>query len=74
MKIKLKNGSTIETLDSEDKPIRGGRARLYDLLNFQYGYELTEDEERVVESFTVKSPPSFDKEYNCIWCSSKEGR
>lgn len=71
MKIELENGSAIETLDSEDKPIRGRRAKLYDLLNAQYGRELTEDERKVIESFTAKNPPSFDKEYDCIWCSSK---
>ena len=74
MKIELENGSSIETLESENAPIRSSRARLYDLLNAQYERELTEDEGKVIESFTAKNPPSFDKEYDCIWCSSKEGR
>lgn len=73
-KIELENGNSIEALESDNKPIRGRRAKLYNLLNAQYGHELTEDEGKVIESFTVKNPPSFDKEYDCIWCSSKEGR
>lgn len=72
MKIELENGSTIETLGSENTPIRSRRARLYELLNAQYERELTEDEKKVIESFTVKDPPDFKKEYNCVWCSSKK--
>lgn len=72
MKIKLENGSTIETRESENAPIRSRRARLYDLLNAQYERELTEDENKVIESFMVKDPPDFKQEYSCVWCSSKK--
>jgi len=71
VKIELENGSTIETLESEYTPIRGRRARLYDLLNAQYERELTEDEKKVIELFMVKDPPDFKQEYSCVWCSSK---
>lgn len=64
MKIELENGSTIETRESENAPIRSRRARLYDLLNAQYERELTEDEMKVIESFMVKDPPNFKQEYN----------
>ncbi len=70
--IELENGSTIETLESEDKPIRGKRARLYDLLNAQHERELTECEKKVIESFMVKDLPDFKREYDCIWCSSRK--
>lgn len=63
MKIELENGSTIETRKSKDAPIRRRRARLYDLLNAQCERELTEDEKKVIESFMVKDPPDFKKEY-----------
>ena len=72
VKLELENGNTIENLGSEDKPIRGKRARLYDLLNAQYGHELTEDEKKVIDSFMVKDPPDFKQEYNYVWCSSKK--
>jgi len=72
VKIELENGSTIETLGSENTPIRGRRASLFDLLNAQYERELTEDEKKVIESFTVKNLPDFRQEYNCIWCSSRK--
>ena len=72
IKIELENGSSIEAMKSDNKPIRGRRAKLYDLLNFQYGHDLTEYEQKVIESFTVKNPPSFDKEYDCIRCSLKK--
>ena len=72
MKIELENGNTIETIESAESPIRGRRARLYDLLNAQYERELTEDEKKVIESFTVKDPPDYKQEYYCVWCSSKK--
>lgn len=72
MKIELENGSTIETLESKYTPIRGRRARLFDLLNAQHERELTEDEKKVIESFMVKDPPDFKQEYSCVWCSSKK--
>lgn len=70
--IELENGNTIEALDSENVPIRSRRARLYDSINAQYERELSVDEMKVIESFMVKEPPDFKREYICIWCSSKK--
>lgn len=64
MKIKLENENTIETRESENVPTRSRRARLYNLLNTQYEREITGDEKKVIESFMVKDPPDFKKEYN----------
>lgn len=71
MKIELENGNTIETIDSKDT-LRSRRAKLWELLNAQYERKLTEEEEKVIESFMVdiKDPEAFKREYTCIWCSS----
>lgn len=73
MKIELENGSTIETINSKDT-IRSRRAKLWELLNAQYERKLTEDEEKVIESFTAKptDTEALKKEYDCIWISSSE--
>ena len=73
MKIELENGNTIETIDSQNTS-RSRRAKLWELLNDQYVRKLTEEEEKVVESFMVdiKEPEAFKREYTCIWCSSSE--
>lgn len=73
MKIELENGSTIETINSEDKPIRGKRANINPwLYNFE-SPRISDDElDEVLGSFLAKDLPDFKREYDCIWCSSRK--
>ena len=74
VKIELENGSTIETLNSEDKPIRGKRANINP---WRYDFErpgISDEElDEVLEPFLAKDSPGFKREYDCIWCSSRKG-
>lgn len=74
MKIELENGNTIETIEPNISSSRGMRAKLWEFLNAQYERKLTEDEEKIIESFTVKPTDTddFKKEYDCIWVTSSE--
>lgn len=73
MKIELKNGSTIETLELEDKPIRAKRANINPwLYNFESPGISDEKLDKVLEPFMVKDLPDFKREYDCIWCSSRK--
>lgn len=73
VKIELENRSTIETLESEDKPIRGKRANInpwcYD---FERPGISDEKLDEVLEPFMVNNSPDFKREYDCIWCSSRK--
>lgn len=73
MKIELENGSTIETLDSEDKPIRGKQANISPCLyDFESPGISDEELDEVLEPFLVKDSPDFKREYYCILCSSRK--
>nr|WP_155857710.1 hypothetical protein [Clostridium sp. 12(A)] len=73
MKIELENGSPIETLNSEDKPIRGKRAKISPWLYDFESHGISDEKlDEVLESFMVKDSPDFKREYDCIWCSSRK--
>lgn len=66
--------ATIEYLESETAPIRSQRAKPWGLSNTQLDRRLTEEEERVIESFVAIPLETvvFKEEYDCVWVSSGE--
>lgn len=72
MKIELENGNVVETIETEDSPVRGRRARMCELFDVKGGRDLTEEEEKVVEQFVLEQFKKLDMTSQFYLSSNEE--